>query len=66
MNPIEQLPIVLKEIWDAVLNRLKKFFWVIILILISGIALLKFMDTRDFIISCDEYSIESGITCPLK
>lgn len=33
---------------------------------IIGILVLKFMDSRDFIISCQTYSIESGITCPLK
>jgi len=66
INPIDRIPEVLKDIWDFIAAKIVIYFWVIILLVVSSIALLRFMDSRDFIISCDEYSTDSGITCPLK
>jgi hypothetical protein len=66
INPLDRLPLALEAAKDFVITFLmKKIGWLILLIAAAG-AILWFADTRDFMIVCDEYSIDSGISCPLK
>lgn len=66
INPIERLPLAIKAIRDFIVDFVVKHFALLIIFLIAGIALLWFASTRDFIIYCQPYDTNSGISCPLK
>jgi hypothetical protein len=65
-NPIDRLPLALKATRDYLIGFLAKNSLKLILLIATAVAILMFADSRDFIISCDEYSIDSGIACPVK
>jgi hypothetical protein len=51
---------------QQVFDALKPLLLPIIALIIFFISMLIFMANNDFNISCQTYSIDSGITCPLN
>lgn len=66
INPIDRLPEALRDLFIGILNVLKERLLLIILLIIFFVSLLIFANSRDFMMVCEPYEIDPGITCPLK
>ncbi len=52
--------------WLLFEPALKPIYIRVIILFIIGLLILIFANSRDLIISCQSYSIDAGITCPLN
>jgi hypothetical protein len=66
INPVDRLPLAFKAIRDFLIDFVVQRFALLVLLVVTAITFLWFASTRDFIISCQPFSTDPWVSCPLK